>query len=200
MPVQRCKIAQLESGTMAIRQLVTVEDLWEMPEEPGVRYELVEGELVEVPTPNVTHNLIALLVYRLIYGISQQHDLGLVFADSMGYLLRRHPDLLRVPDVSFISWARIPGRQLPEGIWTVAPDLAVEVVSPNDRADDVLEKVYEYLDAGTRFVWVLWPRRRTVMVYEADRDIRVLGPDDFLDGGNVLPDFRVRVADLFAVT
>ncbi len=79
------------------------------------------------------------------------------------------------------------------------PDLAVEIVSPNDRADDINDKVHEYLEAGARLVWVFWPRRRAVMVHEPDQPIHELGPDDFLDGGDVLPGFRVRVADLFAV-
>ena len=117
----------------------------------------------------------------------------------MEFILRRHPDLLRVPDVAFVSWDRLPDRRRPEGFLPIAPDLAAEVVSPHNRADDINEKVHDYLEAGTRLVWVLWPRRRMITVYELDKDLRELGPDDFLDGGDVLPGFRVRVAKLFAI-
>jgi Uma2 family endonuclease len=81
----------------------------------------------------------------------------------------------------------------------MAPDLAVEVVSPNDRANDVQEKVGEYLAAGTRLVWVLWPRSRSVSVHAGRGVTHELGPDEELDGGEVLPGFRVRVANLFEV-
>jgi Uma2 family endonuclease len=88
---------------------------------------------------------------------------------------------------------------MPEGFWPLAPDLAIEVVSPNDRADEVHSKVHEYLEAGTRLVWVLWPRRRSVTVHDADGLVRELDPEQYLDGDDTLPGFSVRVADLFAV-
>ncbi len=184
---------------MSVKQLVTVEELWEMPEKPGVRYEIVEGELVEVPGAGALHGLIAALVYRLIDDFVRGLDLGLVFTDGVSYILGRAPDRLRVPDVSFISWGRVPEDGVPEGFWPVAPDLAVEVVSPNDRANDVQEKFDAYLAAGTRLVWVLWPRRRSVSVYIGRGVTHELGPEEELDGGEVLPGFRARVADLFAV-
>ncbi|MDP9374478.1 MAG: Uma2 family endonuclease [Chloroflexota bacterium] len=184
---------------MGVKQLVTAEELWAMPEKPGVRYELVEGELVEVPTAGALHNLIVGLVYKLIDAFVLQRDLGLTFSDGTGYVLHHGPDLLRIPDVSFVSWGRVPEEGVPEGFWPVAPDSAVEVVSPNDRADEVHDKVREYLAAGTRLVWVLWPKRRSVTAHAPDGVARELGPDDELDGGDVLPGFRVRVAALFEV-
>jgi len=185
---------------MVVKQLVTAEELWAMPETPGVRYELAEGELSEVPGAGAVHGLIAKRVLKFLDTAAQLGDLGEAFGDGVGYILRRHPDLLRIPDASFVSWARIPDRRIPEGFWTLAPDLAVEIVSPNDRADDINDKLHEYLEAGTRLVWVFWPRRRAVMVYEPDQPIRELGPDEFLEGGDVLPGFRVQVADFFAVS
>jgi Uma2 family endonuclease len=185
--------------TMGVNHLVTVEELWALPEKPGVRYELVAGELVEVPAAGALHNLIAALVYELLRAFVREHDLGLVFTDGMGYILDRDPDLLRIPDVSFVSWARVPEDGAPEGYWPGAPDLAVEVVSPHDRADDVHDKVREYLESGARLVWVLWPKRRSVTAHTPDGVTRELDSDDELLGGDALPDFRVRVADLFAV-
>lgn len=183
---------------MAIKQVVTAEDLWELPEKGGLRYELVEGEVVEVPGAGALHSLIVLLVSKLLDDHVSAEDLGLVLPDGSAYILSRHPDLLRIPDVSFISWERVPEDGIPEGFWTTAPDLAVEVVSPHDRAEDIHDKVHEYLNAGCRLVWVLWPRRRSVSVHSPD-EMRELGPEDILDGADVLPGFQIRVADLFAI-
>jgi Uma2 family endonuclease len=184
---------------MVTKQLLTVEELWELPETPGVRCELVDGEVIQVPGASVLHSLIAALVYNLLRGTVRAGKLGFAFPDGVGYLIRRHPDTLRIPDASFISWARISDRKVPEGFWPVAPDLAVEVVSPFDRADDVHNKVHEYLEAGTQLVWVLWPRRQSVTVYDGDGLVRELASDHYLDGGTILPDFNVQVAELFAV-
>ena len=184
---------------MGVKQLVTVEELWALPEKPGVRYELVAGELVEAPAAGARQGLIAALVYDLIRAFVREHDLGLVFPDGVGYILDRDPDLLRIPDVSFIAWARVPEDGIPEGFWLGAPDLAVEIVSPHDRANDVHDKVREYLEAGAQLVWVLWPKRRSVTTHTRDGVTREFNPDDELLGGDVLPGFRVRVAELFAV-
>jgi Uma2 family endonuclease len=129
--------------------------------------------------------------------LPKRMNLGEAFGDGVGYILSRRPDLLRIPDASFVSWDRLPDRQIPQGFLPFAPDLAVEIVSPHDRAADIDDKVHEYLEAGTRLVRVFWPRRRAVTAHEPDADPRELGPDDFLDGGEILPGLRVRVADLF---
>lgn len=184
---------------MGVKQLVTVEELWALPEKPGVRYELVAGELVEAPAAGARQGLIAALVYDLIRAFVREHDLGLVFPDGVGYILDRDPDLLRIPDVSFIAWARVPEEGIPEGFWPGAPDLAVEIVSPHDRANDVHDKVREYLESGTQLVWVLWPKRRSVTTHTRDGVTREFNPDDELLGGDALPGFRVRVAELFTV-
>ena len=185
---------------MTVKQLLTAEELWALPEVPGKRFELLDGELIEVPGANPLHGLLVELVLRLISAQARERDLGLAFADGTGYILGRGPDRVRIPDVSFVAWERVLAEGVPdEGFWPFAPDLAVEIVSPGDRADDVHSKVREYLAAGTRLVWVLWPRERAVTAHGLDGLIRELGPEDELDGGEVLPGFRVRVADLFAV-
>ena len=183
---------------MAIKQLVTAEELWEQPDNDGMRYELVEGEAVEVPGAGALHSLIVLLVSTLLEGFVSDNDLGLVLPDGSAYILRRYPDLLRIPDVSFVSWDRVPEDGAPEGFWIGAPDLAIEVVSPHDRAEDIHEKVHEYLAAGTRLVWILWPKRRAVSVHAPDFN-QELGPDNLLSGGDVLPGFQVQVSALFAI-
>jgi Uma2 family endonuclease len=106
---------------------------------------------------------------------------------------------MRIPDVSLVLWEHIPEGGVPERFWSIPPDLAIEVVSPSDRASDVHDKALQYLASGTQRVWVLSPSSRLVTVYGAGGTKDEYGADDELDGGDVLPGFRARVADLFAV-
>ncbi len=198
---------------MSVKQVLTAEQLWARPETPGERYELVGGELIEVLPAGALHGLIVRVFLRLLdpYGLIVRvflrlldpfvlaRDLGEVFADGVGYIIRRDPDIVRIPDASFVSRGRIPAGGVPKGFWPFAPDLAVEIVSPGDTATELRAKVREYLDAGTRLVWVAWPDERAVTVYGPAGEVRELGPDDALDGADVLPGFRVRVAELFRV-
>jgi Uma2 family endonuclease len=112
--------------------------------------------------------------------------------------LARNPDTVRAPEVAFVARKRIPAEGVPEGFWLFAPDLAVEVISPSDRFDDVLAKVQDYLHAGTRLVWVLHPRTTAAMVYRANGAVQLLQGHDELSGEDVLPGFRCRVQELFA--
>ena len=185
---------------MSVKQhLVTAEELWELPEVPGKRFELVDGEVVEVSPAGAEHTGIMFMLAKTLDRFVSQHDLGVVMPDGLGFVLRRDPDVVRAPDVSFVTSASVPEEGLPKGYWEGPPTLAAEVVSPNDRASDIHDRVQDYLEAGTRRVWVLWPRRRLVSVYRPDADTRELGPDATLDGGDILPGFSVRVGDLFEV-
>jgi Uma2 family endonuclease len=191
--------ASNRSETMSVKQMMTIEDLREMPEKPGVRYELADGELIEVSTASVFHMLVTILTFDLLRDFAREQGLGSVYPDGIGYVLSSDPPRMRVPDVSFVSRDRIPTTGIPDGFWPEAPDLAVEIVSPNDRAESVHAKVGEYLAAGTRTVWVLWPSTRSATVHHAGGRVQELGPDRNLDGGDVLPGFSVRVGDLFDV-
>lgn len=184
---------------MSVKHLVTAEELWDMPEVPGKRLELVDGEVVEMPGAGALHGIILFALAQLLNDFVRRHNLGLVMPDGVGYLLSRQPDQLRIPDTSFVAWDRVPDEGAPEGFWDGAPTLAVEVVSPHDRADDVYRRVRDYLEAGSNQVWVLWPKTRRVSVYRPNADTRELGPDATLDGGDILPGFSVRVGDLFEV-
>lgn len=184
---------------MSVKLQVTAEQLWEMPEVPGKRLELVDGEVSEVPGAGELHIAIVVMLFKPLDRFVEQHDLGIVRPNGLAYVLRRDPDQVRIPDVSFVAWDSVPEGDVSERFWEGAPTLAVEVVSPHDRADDIHERVQDYLEAGAREVWVLWPRRRSVSVYNPDADTRELGPNDLLAGGDVLPGFGVRVGDLFEV-
>ena len=178
-------------------RVLTAEDLEVLPERPGVRYELHEGKLVEMPGAGGIHAAIVVRLVLLLHQFVTSRRLGFVFGDGLGYILRRHPDTVRIPDVSVVRRERVPAEGIPEGFWPGAPDLAVEIVSPHDRAEEVHERVRDYLVAGTRLVWVLWPKSRTVTVYWPDGTARELGPDEKLTGGDVLPGFDVTVSELF---
>ncbi|MBO9404490.1 MAG: Uma2 family endonuclease [Thermomicrobium sp.] len=181
-------------------RLLTAEDLEGLPEQPGVRYELDEGKLVEMPGAGGIHAAIVVRLVLLLHQFVTSRRLGFVFGDGLGYILRRNPDTVRIPDVSVVRRERVPAAGIPEGFWPGAPDLAVEIVSPHDRAEEVHERVRDYLGAGVRLVWVLWPKSRTVTVYWPDGTARELGPDEKLTGGDVLPGFEMTVSDLFVVS
>jgi Uma2 family endonuclease len=184
---------------MGLRQIITAEQLWEMPDVPGKRLELVEGLVVEVPGAGALQSMITTSLLRRLAQFVEERDLGLVFPDGLCYVLRRDPDHVRIPDGSFIAWDRVLEGEIEDAFWEGAPTLAVEVVAPNDRADDIYDRVQDYLAAGSAQVWVLWPRHSSVTVYRADGGIRNLGPDALLDGADNLPGFSVRVGDLFEV-
>jgi Uma2 family endonuclease len=184
---------------MSVKTLLTAEDFLQMPEVPGKRFELVRGELVEMPGATALHGDVADLFREAIKSFVRRRKLGRVYGDGVGYIVARDRDVVRVPDASFVAQHRIPETGVPDTFWPFAPDLAVEVVSTGDRVEKVLEKVREYLAAGSRLVWVAWPRTRRVTAHGADGSTVELGPGDELDGGDVLPGFRVRVGDLFEV-
>jgi Uma2 family endonuclease len=184
---------------MSVRTLLTAEDFLALPDVPGKRFELVRGKLIEVSGATALHGEIVELIHEVLKVFVRLHHLGRVYGDSVAYIVAREPDIVRVPDVSFVARDRVPATGIPDTFWPFAPDLAVEVVSANDRVVEVRKNVREYLDGGTRAVWVAWPATRSIEVRTSARPPQDLGSDDELDGGDVLPGFRVRVADLFDI-
>ncbi len=143
------------------------------------------------------HGRIACAVAAMLRDFVHGRGLGVVLSAETGFQIARDPDSVRAPDVAYVATERIPETE-PVGFFSGAPDLAVEVLSPSDAAGDVLAKVQDWLDAGCRAVWVVDPKTRTVTVYRSRRQIAVLSESDTLDGGEVVPGFRVPVAELFA--
>ncbi len=173
--------------------LVTADELSHYPD--SRRYELVAGALRVCEPPGGLHGQVAArLCYRLT-GFVDAEQLGLVLVES-GFILHRGPDTVRGPDLSFVAAARLPAGRVPAGFVPLAPDLAVEIRSPDDRAAAVAEKVKHYLDAGTRLVWVVDPAGREVTIHRADGSTTRLSPLDWLDGEAVLPGFRCRIGDV----
>ena len=174
----------------------TPEELLTKPN--GDRYELVDGRLVERDM-GAQSSRIATILIRLLDMHATAHNLGLVFATDCGYqIFADRPNQVRFPDSSFIARGRLPDDRAPAGHVRIPPDLVVEVVSPRDTACELDQKVEEYLQAGVRLLWVVYPSTRRVMVYRKTGGISRLGPADELSGEDVLPGFACRVADLFA--
>lgn len=123
-------------------------------------------------------------------------DLGAVFGAETGFLIGRDPDTVRAPDVAFVTAARLP-EELPEGFFPGPPDLAVEVLSPGDRAGEVTAKVQDWLQAGAQAVWVVDPKTKTVTIYRDRQKITILSAGEELGGEEFLPGFRLAVADVF---
>ena len=160
------------------------------------RCELVRGELRTMIPPSFQHGRITIKLTRPIVNHVEAHGLGTVVAAETGFVLSREPDTVRAPDIAFVRTARGPGPD--RGYFPGAPDLAVEVLSPDDRPRYVREKVAEWLEAGTLAVWVVDPRKRTVTVHETERSVSVFGETDLVPGGDLLPGFELNVRDMFA--
>ena len=174
----------------------TPEALLAMPD--GDQYELVDGELVERQMGFRSSNIGGELFW-LLKSHCRQHQLGWVLPSDAGYqCFPDDPGKVRKPDVSFIQAARLAAEDAPEGWARIAPDLAVEVVSPNDLFAAVTNKVSEYLAAGVRLVWVIDTATRMVYVYHREGGGEILMQDNTLSGGDVVEGFQCRVADLFA--
>ena len=145
------------------------------------------------------HGRIAMRLAAPLARHVEENGLGEVYAAETGFMLQTNPDTVRAPDIAFIKQERVEEIGETKGYWPGAPELAVEVVSPNDKVNEVEEKVREWLEAGASLVWVISPKMRTVTVYHSLTDIVVLTEKDLLNGGGVVPGFQYPVAKLFAI-
>jgi Uma2 family endonuclease len=161
-------------------------------------YEVVNGQRVELPPTSAYATWISSRLGHRLGPFAETHALGTVVLEML-FILDAERDLRRRPDLAFVSSQRWPlGREIPEtGDWEVVPDLAVEVVSPNDLFQDVLAKMREYFQAGVSQVWIVLPAERQVYVYKSPTAVRILASSDELEGGTLLPGFRLSVATLF---
>jgi Uma2 family endonuclease len=177
------------------RRPVTAEELWTLPDD-GTRYELVDGELRTMSPAGLEHGGYEhALGYRLGQWL-EEHPIGELAVGEVGFRLRRDPDTVRAADVAFVRSERLAGGLLPKGYFEGAPDLAVEIVSPGDTASEVEEKVRAWLDGGAGAVWVVYPSAPSLTAFRSDGSAHHHGPQDAVDGGDVLPGFGMRLADL----
>ena len=173
----------------------TAAQLLDLPRD-GHRYELVHGELRRSMAAGFRHGELALRIATSLYAFVRDHDLGTACAAETGFRLA--DDHVRAPDAAFVRKERVAEAGAVDGFWPGAPDLAVEVVSPSDRYTDVEEKVADWLQAGASMVIVVNERRRTVTVVRSTTDVALLGAADVIDGGDVVPGWKLAVAELFA--
>ena len=179
---------------MATTRVWTDEELLQLPDD-GRKYELVEGELVVSPAGGRHGRTVVRLTVRLGAFVAE-HRLGEVFDSSTGY--RLPSGNLRSPDVSFVAASRLAEGGVPKGFLHLPPDLAVEVLSPDDRPRPVMDKVGEYLAAGVRVVWVIDPEGETAAAYRSLTDVREIGSGESLQADDVVPGFVCPLSVLFA--
>lgn len=178
----------------APNRLVTAEELERMPDD-DYRYELVRGRLIRMSPVGFRHGDITGAVLALLRHHAKERRLGTV-GPEIGFVLARNPDTVRAPDVAFIRRDRVPARD-DRGFFKGPPDLAVEVLSPDDRPSEIRDKTAEYLSHGTPVVAIVDPDARTVAVHRRGAAPLMLTMDDALDLDDVLPGFRCAVREIF---
>jgi len=172
---------------------VTAEELLRMPD-AGFRYELVRGQLRKMPPAGNEHGYRASELSSELRNHVKANDLGRAYAVETGFKIHSDP----APDAAFVSREPLEETGPVEGYWPGVPDLAVEVVSPNDRHSEVIEKALEWLDAGCRMVLVVDPKQHTVTVYRSREYIRILTEGEALDGADVIPGLFIPATEIFA--
>jgi Uma2 family endonuclease len=171
---------------------MTAEELGNLPDSP-YRHELIKGELLTMPLPKLKHARVAANLTIMLGQYVKANHLGDVYAEG-GFHIERDPDTVLGPDVSFVARDR---NDAAEGYYPGPPDLAVEVISPGDRRGKIERKLGLWLAAGTRSVWLVNPRHRTVEIVYSTDDRRTLHEiDELVD--DTVPGFRVRVSEIFA--
>jgi Uma2 family endonuclease len=178
---------------MATRTLLTIEQFDQLPEREDVIYELDEGELITMARPRARHNLVRESAARHIGNFVEDRHLGRVLAETEFALSE---DTVRIPDVAFLTSEQMNRINLDQLI-TGAPTLAIEVVSPNDLAEDLARKIDQYLAAGSKAVWVIYPKAREVHIFRAGGVTVLRGADAVLEDPEILPGFSLPLAALF---
>ena len=179
---------------MATTAAITLEELARMPED-GLRHELDAGELLVMTRTNSRHGALQTRMIWLIYEFVRRGGLGRVFSES-GFILGRNPEILRGPDVAYVRKERL--QEVPDDGWAeMGPDLVVEIVSSSDTARQMDRKVHQYLAAGTRAVWLVYPDTESVHVFEAHGVARIVERDGVLGSAVALPGFEIRVSEIF---
>ncbi|HEX8198417.1 MAG TPA: Uma2 family endonuclease [Pyrinomonadaceae bacterium] len=177
-------------------KLMTADELLVLPNS-RYGYELVRGKLKKYMPGGNLHGIIIGRLARLISNYVHDNNLGETPAAETGYKIFFDPDTVRAPDISFISKEKLMRIGITEKFFPAAPDLAVEVVSPNDREKDIQGKIADYLIADVPLIWIVRPKNQTITVYRPDQEPQVLSRSNNLDGGNALPGFSCSLEQIF---
>lgn len=176
---------------------LTADEFWELyGDQDGSFVELVSGDVIEMAPPGEEHGVVSTNIVLSVGAFVRERNLGRVYSGDTGFVLDP-AGTVRGPDVAFVSSERLAGRPITRKWVPGAPDLAIEIVSPSDSAEDIEDKIHDYFQAGTREVWYLYPARRTVHVYSSPTEVKILAESDTLGGGDVIPGFATPVAALF---
>jgi Uma2 family endonuclease len=174
--------------------LITAEQFLHWPDEGPC--ELVQGEIVHLTASRLRHGMVELSLGAALKAYSKESGRGVVASGEVGIWVRRNPDTVRGADLVFISRERY-ARRNPKGFLDVPPELVVEVLSPDDRYGDVMEKLREYLDLGVDLIWIVDPERRYVLAYRTLHDVERFEEGDILKDEEILPGFALPLAELF---
>lgn len=175
-------------------EVLSIEEFERLPDD-GWRRELVRGRVVKEPPAGFRHGGIAGTIVGILHAFVSGKGLGRVVTAETGFVLFDEPPTVRAPDIAFVARGRLTFD--PDGFAPIAPDLAVEIVSPSNTMPEIHSQVVDYLDAGTQLVWVVEPRSRSVTVYRSLKEVRLLTGDDEIDAGTVLPGLRLKVSRIF---
>ena len=186
-----------QNSSEIIERVYTADELLVLPNRGDNRYALKKGKLTMMSPAGSKHGLIASRIGARLYLFVDENGHGAVFAAETGFKLESDPDTVLAPDAAFVAAERLPA-QLPAGYFPGAPDLAVEVVSPGDRAAELQVKVQAWLHHGTKLVWIVEPKTETVSIYRLDGSVTVLRIGDVLNGEALLPGFQFELNKLFA--
>lgn len=181
---------------MATQTLLSWEQFVELPDQEGIRRELDEGRLIEMPTPSFLHGYVAGTIFALLQRWAQETGADLYISLAVGFLLAEGTE--RAPDVCAVRKQAYAGMERIRGTMHGAPDLAVEVVSESETAVDLDRKVQQYLKAGTAAVWAVYTETRHIMGYRRSGDARMVLLGQRLEEPELLPGFSARVEEIFA--
>lgn len=176
---------------------LTADDLLGMSSPHGERYELVDGTLFIKEPPGFSHGCLEARLATILFSHCAAGGLGRVLAGDAGFVTRSDERTVRAPDLAFVSYERLPRGPVTDGFSRIAPDLAVEILSPGDRRWEVEAKMREWLRFGVTAVWLVDPRQRQVRVVTRDGEV-VVDEGEVLHGGDTVPGLALPIADLFA--
>ncbi|WP_408648785.1 Uma2 family endonuclease [Tumidithrix elongata] len=180
---------------LAHPKVLTDEQFMSLPED-GNCYEYVDGELVIAANSGVEHGYLALTLGYFLTGFVRTDKLGVTCDSSTAFKMKTGNK--RSPDLAFIAKERLQGlKRLPKGFFDGAPDLAVEIISPNNTFEEIHNKLVEYFENGTRLAWVILPDEECVLVYHKPKPSKLLQLEHSLDGEDVIPNFNLPLSELF---
>ncbi|MCC2670651.1 MAG: hypothetical protein K0Q72_3122 [Armatimonadetes bacterium] len=185
------------TDTLARPGTMTAEEFYDFCAGKDARLELVRGEVVEMSPASVRHGMLDTRLSLSIGAFVLAHQLG-EYVLNTGFILFREPDEVRGPDQAYVSNERMAACPPPErGFWAVVPDLVVEIVSPGDTAEELNQKVREYLAAGVRLIWVFYPKTQEVLVHRPSASVEVLQRSGTLRGDEVLTGFELPLEQVW---